>query len=60
MNDDKTVTFTNTKGEVAPTGYSSYLWPLIWMLLLGMCLWTAMTYIRRRRSIEAFAMRNYD
>ena len=56
MNDDKTVTFTNTKGEVAPTGYSSYLWPLIWMLLLGMFMWTAMTYMRKRRSLDGFAM----
>ena len=49
--------FTNTGPPiVAPTGYGSYLWPLIWMLILGMFLWTAMTYMRRRRSLEAFAM----
>ena len=60
-NNSLKIVFTNTAPPiVAPTGYGSYLWPLIWMLLLGMCLWTAMAYIRRRRSIEAFAMRNDD
>jgi len=43
-------------GIVAPTGYTSYMWPLIWMMLLGMFLYTAMAYMRRRRGIEAFAM----
>jgi len=55
-NNDMTITFTNTKGQIAPTGYSSYLWPLIWMMLLGMFLWTAMTYMRKRRSLDGYAM----
>lgn len=56
-NDSLKIVFTNTAPPiVAPTGYGSYLWPLIWMLILGMFLWTAMTYMRRRRSLEAFAM----
>ena len=56
-NNSLKIVFTNTAPPiVAPTGYGSYLWPLIWMLILGMFLWTAMTYMRRRRSLEAFAM----
>lgn len=52
-----TIVFTNTgTALVAPTGYSSYLWPLIWMLLLGMFMWTAMTYMRKRRSLDGYAM----
>ncbi len=61
---DKTVQYTltvkNDRDTVAPTGYSSYLWPLIWMMILGMFLWTAMTYMRRRRSLDGYAMAAAD
>lgn len=61
---DKTVQYTltvkNDRDMVAPTGYTSYLWPLIWMLILGMFLWTAMTYLRRRRGLDGFAVADAD
>lgn len=59
-NNKVTIVFKNTTPDVAPTGVKAIFGPFVWMLLLGLCLWTAMAYIRRRRSIEAFAMRNDD
>ena len=51
---DSAVNYTLTVKDdgmtVAPTGYTSKLWPLIWMLLLGLFLGAAMMYMRKRRS----------
>lgn len=55
----ETIIFHNKTDEQplpAPTGFTNYLLPLLWMLLLGMFLWAAMTYTRRERSLDGFAM----